>query len=650
MTQIKSFFELVKTPGTLVQIGTLQQVQPIESAEADAFVRINKDKDLYFLGGISSQIKDQNHRAQDDDIVEKTYIAFDFDIRKDLGNCSDETLEEAMGLVLAAFRENEDLKDYGAAVCSGNGLHVYYFSEMPLQLKGKKAAYNIGYDRMCTVIEATIRAYFVWNTIDLPVFCPDRACKNVARIMRVPTSWNHKNGTQKPVRFIEFSGKYSQLAFNLLESGRLTIQSQDFESSPVANHYKPKLTTNLESLAGLTRWEQLRKIDNKYMLERLSGSYLVNHEKYRFERRGGSGGWLIYLQGSTQPMNAWIDADGYIGSAGIHGRTWVEWVMNWPDFKRSAKELLQWTDKYLPLPEAAKGRMTNIVLSTPKEIIGNSGTIFSSYKSRFFWLTQKIDNEMPVFMPGDYVLVAGESGVGKTTLAMHFALENARRGRRVVYFSLEQMPKTLLENYFMGLVGVTEQMQKDDMVTEEHNKQALALLNDLPPTFLFPHLPHALTTLTSADIINTVRMYDDVELIVIDNLGFLRQPEHDEEWKELKELNRALVQLAHDPQRPVGIFALHHFTKGAGNDKGPKSNDLIRGSRKLIDDADVVMQVVKHDTSELVGDLKNEMEKKRTIFVTKDRRHGRNRAADYYLHNGKMFDTYQGVDSNEVNF
>jgi hypothetical protein len=219
------------------------------------------------------------------------------------------------------------------------------------------------------------------------------------------------------------------------------------------------------------------------------------------------------LKGKDTPINAWIDADGYIGSPGIQGRTWVEWVMNWPDFKRSARELLQWVDQCLQLPTATKGRVTNITLTTPEELVQGASSFFSSYRGRFHWFTDAIDNEMPVFMPGDYTLVVGESGVGKTTMAVQFAMENARRGRKVIYFSLEQNPKQLLENYIAKIVGVTEDMQKHDLVNFDHNQQAFEIIKLMPKSFKFPQLANSSSQLSAEDIIQAVKMHSDVELI-----------------------------------------------------------------------------------------------------------------------------------------
>ena len=323
-----------------------------------------------------------------------------------------------------------------------------------------------------------------------------------------------------------------------------------------------------------------------------------------------------------------------------------------PDFKKSAKEVVGWVHENLDLPSAVKGKFLRVSLITPSQMFESSESVFSSYRGRFTWFTPELDDAMPVFMPGDYALVVGEAAIGKTTMALHFAIENAKRGRKVVYFSLEQTPRQLLENYAAQVVGVTEEIQKRDAVTTEHNRLAHGIFQSMPKTFKFPKLPSAATELTIEDIINTIRLNTEVELVVIDNLGFLKSPDQDEEWKELQELNRALVRIAHDNERPVGVFALHHFKKGMANATGPRGNDDIRGSKKLIDDSDLVIQITKEtfDDTKHTPEQKDYIFRKRTMHVTKDRRHGRSRSVDYYLANGKIVDDYEAVKLTSINF
>ncbi len=54
-------------------------------------------------------------------------------------------------------------------------------------------------------------------------------------------------------------------------------------------------------------------------------------------------------------------------------------------------------------------------------------------------------------LPGRVYLIKGGPGTGKSTLAMHFAMEGVKSGERVLYITLEEPVKTLKED--MGKLG-----------------------------------------------------------------------------------------------------------------------------------------------------------------------------------------------------
>jgi len=60
-------------------------------------------------------------------------------------------------------------------------------------------------------------------------------------------------------------------------------------------------------------------------------------------------------------------------------------------------------------------------------------------------------------IPGRPYIVSGASGTGKTTLAMHFLVEGAKNGERVLYVALDEPPNEVrrnMETYGLDLSGV----------------------------------------------------------------------------------------------------------------------------------------------------------------------------------------------------
>ena len=72
---------------------------------------------------------------------------------------------------------------------------------------------------------------------------------------------------------------------------------------------------------------------------------------------------------------------------------------------------------------------------------------------------------------GSSVLVSGTAGTGKTSLAAHFAHENAKNGERVLYLAFEESPMQLMRN--MRTIGID---------LEPHVKKGLIKLDASRPT------------------------------------------------------------------------------------------------------------------------------------------------------------------------
>lgn len=50
------------------------------------------------------------------------------------------------------------------------------------------------------------------------------------------------------------------------------------------------------------------------------------------------------------------------------------------------------------------------------------------------------------FIKGHQILLAGNSGTGKTIFGCQFLLEGARRNEKGLYLTLEEAPKSIIEN------------------------------------------------------------------------------------------------------------------------------------------------------------------------------------------------------------
>jgi len=116
------------------------------------------------------------------------------------------------------------------------------------------------------------------------------------------------------------------------------------------------------------------------------------------------------------------------------------------------------------------------------------------------WLRHRIDK----FVKGGTYLIAGQPGIGKSTLSMQLALDLGRRGVRTLYLLTEQSKEDLARR--------CRQIASDWPVPEAD----LALSNVEPEDALYDL--EALPTFLAHQVLSSNGKYHDVRLIVVDSV------------------------------------------------------------------------------------------------------------------------------------
>jgi hypothetical protein len=150
----------------------------------ESFLSSNKSKNLYFCANVDTHArKDPRfNRCRDADIKSKNYIYLDLDIRKAMEakgiKITDDEIKGLASHFAKSLEGRQYLSDWSDIVFTGNGLHIYYIDAEPTPID--VSLFGIGYE----VIRR--RAHGILG------YEPDSACKNPARIARVPGSYNNK--------------------------------------------------------------------------------------------------------------------------------------------------------------------------------------------------------------------------------------------------------------------------------------------------------------------------------------------------------------------------------------------------------------------------------------------------------------------------
>lgn len=205
-----------------------------------------------------------------------------------------------------------------------------------------------------------------------------------------------------------------------------------------------------------------------------------------------------------------------------------------------------------------------------------------------------LDVIVPGFFPGELILLGGRPSMGKTAVALAFALNSARAGHGVCIASLEMTPESMamraLSNATadMGRSVSYKQMRTGDM--DEDQMRAIVAAADgvqiLPIHFLPPSYRDIGALMAGVKQVKA-KMNGNLRLVVVDYLQLLRGTGRSR-YEEITEISIALKAMA--LQLGVPVIALSQLSRAVEqrDDKRPIMSDL-RESGQLEQDADTIM-------------------------------------------------------------
>jgi replicative DNA helicase len=205
-----------------------------------------------------------------------------------------------------------------------------------------------------------------------------------------------------------------------------------------------------------------------------------------------------------------------------------------------------------------------------------------------------LDRIVPGFFPGELILLGGRPSMGKTAVALTFALNAARAGHGVCIASLEMTPESMAMRALseatasMGRSVTYKQMRTGLM--EEAEMRAVVDVSEsvgvLPIHFLPPSYRDIGALLAGVKQVKA-KMGGNLRLVVIDYLQLLRGTGKGR-YEEITEISIALKAMA--LQLHVPVIALSQLSRAVEQreEKRPVLSDL-RESGQLEQDADTVL-------------------------------------------------------------
>ncbi len=247
------------------------------------------------------------------------------------------------------------------------------------------------------------------------------------------------------------------------------------------------------------------------------------------------------------------------------------------------------------------------------EDIATMGDLYDKRKNTIKMKTgfYSIDKLLGNIQGGDFIVMAGATGMGKTCVMLNFATSMAKQGLNILLFSLEMNKEQLLNRIISAETGIFANKFRNNNFTEQEEAQYFGYMysDALDKLNIQTCTEYKITV----DRIRNIALSAKCDVIFIDYLGLISSTNKQSSYERVSEISRELKLLAMELDKP--IICLHQLSRAADarTDKRPLLSDL-RDSGKIEQDADSIIFVFRPAYYFQEGS-KNEMQ----IIIAKNR-------------------------------
>ena len=203
------------------------------------------------------------------------------------------------------------------------------------------------------------------------------------------------------------------------------------------------------------------------------------------------------------------------------------------------------------------------------------------------------------FQPGDLIILAARPSMGKTALALNFAMNaSIEHNYPVGIFSLEMPAEQLMQRMLSATSGVnSDKIRSFNLTDKEWPKIDIGVNKIAKSKIYIDDTAGAKIADIQSKAKKLKAKHDDLGLIVIDYLQLITTStfsKSDNRQQEVSEISRALKAMARDLKVPVIALSQLSRTVEKREDKRPMLSDL-RESGAIEQDADLVMFIYRDD-------------------------------------------------------
>lgn len=259
----------------------------------------------------------------------------------------------------------------------------------------------------------------------------------------------------------------------------------------------------------------------------------------------------------------------------------------------------------------------------------------------YTWGTQSLNQTITPIKSHHYIVLAGETGCGKTAWTFDVARKNAQEGVRVAFISLEMDTSSIITRDARQYAGITKEQWRDKKLITETQMAAYRkrkdFLKNLPGLHLIGFPSEEKVTVKT---IENIVKYAPYDLIIIDNLDCIqKEKESKRDFDHEKDIADMCMKITNAVKKP--IIMLHHLRKG--NDESGKARgiDSFKGSSKITHNADIVLMVHRKKREKC-----NTQQEKDSLYVyqLKDRDFGYGGMCKIFFNKGNFGDDW--IDPN----
>ena len=201
-----------------------------------------------------------------------------------------------------------------------------------------------------------------------------------------------------------------------------------------------------------------------------------------------------------------------------------------------------------------------------------------------------LDDTINGFYPGEYITLAGATGMGKTAVALNLLLNFAEQGKRCLFISLEMKALALINRMVVNKAGIRgDKIRGRKLTSDEEERYADTFKNIIKP---LPFVVIDESRMTIDDIrLQAMKHKKDkgLDVLIIDYLGLISSKTPNQNlYQKTTELTRDIKILAKELNVPIICLCQLSRANSSRPDNRPKLSDL-RDSGSIEQDSDIVL-------------------------------------------------------------